>query len=151
MTLHVDQIAALRTSFAGEVLQPADDGFAAARAAAVWNGDITRQPALLVRPTSNADVAAAVRFARDNDLPLSVRGGGHGVSGKCVVEGGLMVDLSRMAAVSVDPATRRAAVGGGAAWAAADAATAEHGLAVVGGTVSHTGVAGLTLTGGMGC
>jgi FAD/FMN-containing dehydrogenase len=150
MTLHVDQIAALRTSFAGEVLQPADDGFAAARAAAVWNGDITRQPALLVRPTSNADVAAAVRFARDNDLPLSVRGGGHGVSGKCVVEGGLMVDLSRMAAVSVDPATRRAAVGGGAAWAAADAATAEHGLAVVGGTVSHTGVAGLTLTGGMG-
>lgn len=150
MTLHVDAIPALRDAFTGEILQPGDEGYAAARAAAVWNGDITRHPGLLVRPTSNADVVAAVRFARDQDIPLSVRGGGHGVSGKSVVEGGLMIDLSHMAAVSVDPGSRRAAVGGGAAWAALDAATAEHGLAVTGGTVSHTGVAGLTLTGGMG-
>jgi FAD/FMN-containing dehydrogenase len=150
MTMLADAISALRSSVAGEVLLPTDEGFAQARAEAVWNGDVTRQPAVLVRPESNADVAAAIRFARERAISLSVRGGGHGVSGKCVVEGGLMIDLSRMAAVSVDPQHRRAAVGGGTAWAAVDAATAQHGLAVVGGTISHTGVAGLTLTGGMG-
>ena len=150
MTIHAAAIASLRASGVEEVLAPADAAFARARADAVWNGDITRSPALLVRPTSDAGVAAAVRFAREQDIPLSVRGGGHGISGKSVVEDGLMIDLSRMAAVSVDPAARRAAVGGGSAWAPVDAATAEHGLAVVGGTISHTGVAGLTLTGGMG-
>jgi FAD/FMN-containing dehydrogenase len=150
MTLHADAISALRGSMTGEVLQPTDEGFARARAEAVWNGDITRQPALLARPTSDGDVAAAIRFARERELPLSVRGGGHGVSGKAVVEGGLMIDLSRMDAVSVDPQTRRVAVGGGASWSQVDPATAVHGLAVVGGTVSHTGVAGLALTGGMG-
>ena len=150
MALHADATDALRTSFSGEVMRPTDDGFAAARAAAVWNGDIARDPALLVRPTSDADVATAIRFARDQGIPLSVRGGGHGVSGKSVVEGGLMIDLSRLNAVSVDPEASRATVGGGCAWAPVDAATAAHGLAVVGGTISHTGVAGLTLTGGMG-
>jgi FAD/FMN-containing dehydrogenase len=116
----------------------------------VWNGDIDRQPALIARPTSNEDVAAAIRFAREEGLALGVRGGGHGFAGAAVPEGGLSLDLSRMASVQVDAEARRAVVGGGAAWAAVDAATAEHGLAVVGGTVSHTGVAGLTLTGGMG-
>src|SRR3954454_2463840 len=83
-------------------------------------------------------------------MDLTVRGGGHSASGAAVVEGAVMLDLSRLADVRVDPDTRRAHVGGGASWAAVDAATAPHGLAVVGGTISHTGVAGLTLSGGMG-
>jgi FAD/FMN-containing dehydrogenase len=150
MTLNADAITGLHASFGGEVLSPADAGFAQARAEALWNGDISHQPALIVRPTSNEDVAAAIAFARAQGLELSVRGGGHGYAGKAVVENGLVIDLSRLDDVRVDPASRRASVGGGAAWAAVDAATAEHGLAVTGGTVSHTGVAGLTLGGGLG-
>ena len=150
MPLDDTTITTLRGTFAGEVLRPADAGFAQARAEAIWNGDITRQPALIARATSNEDVAAALAFARSEGLPVSVRGGGHGVAGKAVVEGGLMIDLSRFAGVRVDAETGRAYVGGGAAWAAVDAATAEHGLAVTGGTISHTGVAGLTLGGGLG-
>jgi FAD/FMN-containing dehydrogenase len=150
MTLDDTALTALRGTFAGEVLRPTDDGFPQARAEAIWNGNITRQPAAIVRPTSNEDVAAAIAFARSEGLPITVRGGGHGVAGKAVAEGGLLIDLSRLAGVRVDPEARRAYVGGGAAWAAVDAATTEHGLAVTGGTVSHTGVAGLTLGGGVG-
>jgi FAD/FMN-containing dehydrogenase len=136
--------------FDGEVVRPADEAFAAARAAAVWNGDVTRQPALIARPRSVGEVAAAVTAARAAGLDLTVRGGGHGVAGNAVHEDAVMVDLSRLDGIRVDPDARRAAVGGGASWAGLDAATAVHGLAVVGGTVSHTGVAGLTLGGGMG-
>jgi FAD/FMN-containing dehydrogenase len=150
MTLDDGAISRLREHFAGALLRPADPGFAQARAEVLWNGDIARQPALIARPTSNEDVAAAIRFAREQGMAFGVRGGGHGFAGAAVPEGGLTIDLSRLASVRVDPEARRAFVGGGAAWAAVDAATAEHGLAVVGGTVSHTGVAGLTLTGGMG-
>jgi FAD/FMN-containing dehydrogenase len=150
MTVDEGALTGLRENFAGELLRPADAGFAQARAEVLWNGDIARQPALIARPTSNQDVAAAIRFAREQGLELGIRGGGHGFAGAAVVEGGLTIDLSRLASVRVDPEARRAFVGGGAAWAAVDAATAEHGLAVVGGTVSHTGVAGLTLTGGVG-
>ncbi|NYJ06662.1 FAD-binding oxidoreductase [Petropleomorpha daqingensis] len=135
---------------AGEVLTPADDGFEEARAAAIWNADIRRQPAAIVRPTTAEEVARAVLAARSAGMDLTVRGGGHSGAGNAVAEGAVMIDLSRMNEVRVDPATRRATVGGGATWAALDAATAPHGLAVVGGTVSHTGVAGLTLSGGMG-
>lgn len=137
-------------SFSGEVLRPRDAGFAAARAEAIWNGAITRQPALIVRPTSTEQVVEAIAFVRESGAELTVRGGGHSAAGSSVAEGAVMIDLSRLAGVRVDPGSRRAYVGGGATWAAVDAATAPHGLAVVGGTVSHTGVAGLTLTGGMG-
>jgi hypothetical protein len=150
MTLDDRRIGSLRASFAGEVLAPGDAGFAQARAEVLWNGSITHQPALLTRPATNADVAAAIAFAREQGVPLSVRGGGHGYAGKAVAEDGVVIDLSRMAGVRVDPDAQRAYVGGGAAWAAVDAATAEHGLGVTGGTISHTGVAGLTLGGGLG-
>lgn len=150
MTLTDGPLTALRATFSGEVLAPTDTGFAQARAEALWNGDISHQPALITRPTSNDDVAAAIAFARAQGLELSVRGGGHGYAGKAVVQDGVVIDLSRLADVRVDPASRRAFVGGGAAWAAVDAANAEHGLGVTGGTISHTGVAGLTLGGGLG-
>jgi FAD/FMN-containing dehydrogenase len=150
MPLDDTTIATLRGTFAGELMRPADAGFAQARAEAIWNADVTRQPAIIARATSNEDVAAAIAFARAQGLAVTVRGGGHGVAGKAVADGALMIDLSRLADVRVDPETGRAHIGGGAAWAAVDAATAEHGLAVTGGTISHTGVAGLTLGGGLG-
>src|SRR3954465_4687120 len=150
MTLDDSAIASLRTTFAGEVLSPTDAGFTQARAELLWNGDVNHQPALITRPTSNEDVAAAIAFARSQGLDLSVRGGGHGYPGKAVAQDGVVIDLSRLGAVRGDPEARMAHVGGGATWAAVDAATAEHGLAVTGGTVSHTGVAGLTLAGGVG-
>jgi FAD/FMN-containing dehydrogenase len=145
-----DATRQLPDSLAGRTLRPGDAGFADARAAAVWNGDITRQPALIVQPTSSAEVADALAFARAQGADLTVRGGGHSFAGNAVADGAIMIDLSRLDGVRVDSAARRACVGGGATWAAVDAATAEHGLAVVGGTISHTGVGGLTLSGGMG-
>jgi FAD/FMN-containing dehydrogenase len=150
MTLDDGAITDLRRTFAGELLRPTDAVFDGALAEALWNGDITHRPALITRPTSTDDVAVAIAVARAQGLELSVRGGGHGYAGKAVVDGGVVIDLSRLSGVRVDPAARRAVVGGGAAWAAVDGATAEHGLAVTGGTVSHTGVAGLTLGGGVG-
>jgi FAD/FMN-containing dehydrogenase len=143
-------ITELRRTVAGEVLTPADGGFAQARADAIWNGDIRREPAAIVRPTSAEDVARVLAALRAEGVELTVRGGGHSGAGNAVAEGAVMIDLSRMGDVRVDAEARRAYVGGGATWAALDAATAPHGLAVVGGTVSHTGVAGLTLSGGMG-
>jgi FAD/FMN-containing dehydrogenase len=143
-------IADIRRTVAGEVLTPADDGFDRARAEAIWNADIRRQPAAIVRPASAEDVVRTVTAARAEGVDLTVRGGGHSGAGNAVAEGAIMIDLSRMNGVRVDPESRRAYVGGGATWAALDAATAPHGLAVVGGTISHTGVAGLTLSGGMG-
>jgi FAD/FMN-containing dehydrogenase len=143
-------ISDLRRRVAGEVLTPDDDGFEAARADAIWNGDIRRTPAAIVRQSSVDDVASAVAVLRSRGVVLSVRGGGHSGAGNAVADGAVMIDLSRMNGVRVDAEARRAYVGGGARWETVDAATAPHGLAVVGGTVSHTGVAGLTLSGGMG-
>jgi FAD/FMN-containing dehydrogenase len=150
MTLDDHATTLFREGLEGEALRPTDAGFADVLAEALWNGDITRRPALIVRPTSNDDVAKALAFARAQGMDVTVRGGGHSGAGNAVAEGAVMIDLSRLDGVRVDPEERRAYVGGGAAWAAVDAATAPHGLAVVGGTVSHTGVAGLTLSGGMG-
>jgi FAD/FMN-containing dehydrogenase len=143
-------LSGLVTELDGHVLRAGDEGFAAARAAAVWNGDITVQPAVIVQPGSAPEVAAVLAFVRQQGLDLTVRGGGHSFAGHAVCEGGLMLDLSRMNGTAVDPATRRARCGGGATWAQLDAATAEHGFAVPGGFIRHTGVAGLTLGGGMG-
>jgi FAD/FMN-containing dehydrogenase len=119
-------------------------------ARAVWNGAIDRRPRLIARCSGAADVVAAVRWARDHDLEIAIRGGGHNVAGAAVCDDGIVIDLSAMRAVQVDPAERRAWVHGGALWGDVDHETQAHGLATTGGIVSHTGVAGLTLGGGIG-
>ncbi|MFL5750128.1 MAG: FAD-binding oxidoreductase [Chloroflexota bacterium] len=138
----------LRGSIGGEVLVANDPGYDSARA--VWNAMIDRHPGVIVRCRTIADVVAAVNFARQHRQPVAVRGGGHNVAGHGVSDGGVMVDLSSMNDVRVDPEGRRAFVGGGATWAAVDAATQEFGLATPGGLISDTGVGGLTLSGGIG-
>jgi FAD/FMN-containing dehydrogenase len=119
-------------------------------ARAVWNGTVDRRPRLIARCTGAADVARAVRFARDCDLEIAVRGGGHNVAGTAVCDDGIVIDLSTMRAVSVDPAARTVLVQGGALWGNVDHETQAHGLATTGGIVSHTGVGGLSLGGGIG-
>jgi hypothetical protein len=141
-------IESLRVVVAGQVLLPGDPGYDEART--VWNGLIDRRPAVIVRCTSAADVSAALQFAAREGLEVSVRGGGHSTAGSSVVDAGLEIDLSLLRTVSVDPVAERVTVGGGATLADRDAATQAHGLAVTGGIVSHTGVGGLTLGGGMG-
>lgn len=144
---HVDGSSVIR-GFAGHLLGSGDDGYDAARA--VWNGAIDRHPAFIARCTSASDVAAALRFARDRDLPISVRGGGHGVAGTAVCDDGLVIDLSLMKDIHVQAGARTARAGAGVLWGELDAATQAFGLATTGGVVSHTGVAGLTLGGGIG-
>ena len=132
----------------GRVLTPADDGYDEARR--VHNGLIDRRPAVIVQCHNVDDAAAAVRFARESGLDISVRGGGHNVAGRAVADDAVVIDLSRMRDVAVDPEARTARAGGGALWADLNAATAEHGLAVTGGAISTTGIGGLTLGGGLG-
>jgi hypothetical protein len=141
-------IGTLRAAMSGPVIGPADPEFDEARR--VWNAGIDRRPAMIARCASPADVAAAVTFAAGHGLEITVRGGAHSMSGAAVADGGLMIDLSRLNQVSVDPQAKRARAGGGALLAGLDAATQAHGLAVPAGIVSHTGVGGLTLGGGMG-
>jgi FAD/FMN-containing dehydrogenase len=119
-------------------------------AVSIWNGVIKRRPAVVVSCASSGDVAAALAFASDRGLEVSVRGGGHNYAGHAVCDSGVMIDLSPMKAVVVDGAARRVVCGGGTTWGELDAATQEHGLAVPGGFISTTGVAGLTLGGGFG-
>lgn len=139
----------LRESVRGEILTADDEGYA--EAARVWNGAHDgRQPALIVRCTGAADVAAAIGFARSNDLTIAVRGGGHSVAGFSTCDGGMVIDLSAMKSVRVDPDARRATIGGGAVWADVDHETQAYGLATTGGLVSSTGVGGFTLGGGIG-
>jgi FAD/FMN-containing dehydrogenase len=137
-----------RGMFTGQVIMPADSAYDDARA--VWNAEIDRRPAMIARCLNAADVSAAVILSQRQGLEISVRGGAHNVSGCAVGDGGLMIDLSQLREVTVDPAGRRARVGGGALLADLDAATQAHGLATPAGLVSHTGVGGLTLGGGMG-
>ncbi|WP_370972692.1 FAD-binding oxidoreductase [Amycolatopsis sp. cg9] len=141
-------LESLRARLTGPVLTAGDAGYDTARS--VWNGEIDRRPAVVVRPAGAADVAAALAYAREAALDVSVRGGGHNYGGAAVVDGGLCLDLSSLDAITVDPAGRTARCGGGATWAQLDTATQEHALAVPGGTISHTGIGGLTLGGGFG-
>ncbi len=134
--------------FRGGLIAPDHDGYDDVRA--VWNGTVDRRPRLIARCSGTADVALAVRFARDHDLDIAVRGGGHNVAGTAVCDDGVVIDLSAMRAVWVDPASRTAWVQGGALWGDVDHETQAQGLATTGGIVSHTGVAGLTLGGGIG-
>jgi FAD/FMN-containing dehydrogenase len=134
--------------FRGDVIVPDHHDYDDARA--VWNGTVDRRPRLIARCSGTADVAAAVRFARDRDLEIAVRGGGHNVAGTAVCDGGIVIDLSAMRAVSVDPVERTALVQGGALWGDVDHETQAHGLATTGGIVGHTGVGGLSLGGGIG-
>src|SRR4051812_25701516 len=117
-TLSAEAIDRLAAEVQGPVLREADDGYDAARA--VWNGLIDRRPAVIVQCIGTADVIAAVHFARDENLLLSIRGGGHNVAGNAVNDGGVVADLSLMRGVHVDPATRRVQVQGGATWADCD-------------------------------
>ncbi|WP_240617453.1 FAD-binding oxidoreductase [Nocardioides speluncae] len=149
MTTMTDATArSLATALDGQVLLPGDDGYDGCRA--VWNAMVDRRPRVIVRCASTADVVAAVRYAREHDLELGVRCGGHSVIGHGVPEDGLMLDLTPYAAVRVDPDRQRAWVQGGALLGALDVASLPHGLATTAGNVSHTGVGGLTLGGGMG-
>ena len=132
----------------GELLQSQDEGYDQARA--IWNAMIDKRPALIVRCSGVADVIESVHFARENNLLVAVRGGGHNVAGTAVCDKGLMIDLSSMRAVRVDPKARIARVQGGATFADVDHETQAFGLAVPNGVISTTGVGGLTLGGGFG-
>ncbi len=138
----------LRATFDGDLIGPADADYDGARHA--WNGMVDKRPAIIARPRGTADVAAAVRFARVNDLEIAVRCGGHAASGQSSTDGGLLLDLGLMRGVRVDPVARRAWVQGGCLLRDVDRETQAHGLATTGGVVSHTGVGGLTLGGGYG-
>lgn len=135
-------------SFRGQLLTPEDPDYDAARR--VWNGMIDQRPALIARCEGTADVIAALDLARSQDLTVTVRSGGHGVAGKAVRDGALMIDLSSMKSVQVDQESKTARVGAGATWGEVDHETQAFGLAVTGGVDSRTGVAGLTLGGGIG-
>lgn len=138
----------LQAAIQGSVLEPGDPGYDEARA--VWNGMIDRRPRYVVRCAETADVVAAVRYGADLGLEIGIRCGGHGIVGHAVPDDGLMIDLRPMGGVTVDPLTRRGRVQGGALLGALDRASQAHGLATTAGNVSHTGVGGLTLGGGMG-
>src|SRR5688572_7528302 len=124
-------------SFTGRLVVPGDSDFDALRK--VWHGAIDRRPALIARPRSTSDVAAALRFALDRDMPFAVRAGGHSLAGFSAIDDGLVIDLRLLKRIAVDPRTRRVRAGAGLQWGELDAATQAHGLAVTGGRISDTG------------
>lgn len=141
-------IATFKTGLRGELIRPGDDAYDGARK--VWNGMIDRRPALIARCAGVADVIAAVNFARDQGLPVAIRGGSHNVTGNAVCDAGVVIDLSNMKGIRVDPEKRTVRAEGGCTWGDLDHATHVFGLAAPGGIISTTGIAGLTLGGGIG-
>ena len=147
-SLDESAIEALRADFGGDLIRPGDAGYDERRR--IWNGMIDRRPALIARCRGVADVIAAVNFARMHELLVAVRGGAHSAAGHAACDGGIVVDLTPMKGVRVDPAARTAHAQAGLTWAEFDRETEAFGLATTGGTVSNTGIAGLTLGGGLG-
>src|SRR5215208_6467227 len=147
-TLDSALVADLFAEIDGSVLAPDDAGYDSARA--VHNGLVDRRPALIVRCLTSCDVAAALAFARRAGLEVSIRGGGHNVAGRAVTDGGVMIDLAEMKRITIDPGDATATAEGGVIWRELNDAAARHGLAVTGGAVSGTGIAGYTLGGGLG-
>ncbi|HEY0181483.1 MAG TPA: FAD-binding oxidoreductase [Rhodopila sp.] len=143
-----DVLGTLARTFSGQLLQPADPGYDNARK--VHNGLIDKRPAIIARCRGVADVVDAVMLARERNLEVAVRGGGHNVAGRSTVEGGMMIDLSLMTGIHVDPARRTARAQGGLTWNLFNRETQVHGLATTGGVISSTGIGGLTLGGGIG-
>ena len=141
-------VEGLRTEFVGEVIEPADSGYA--EACKMFNSMIARRPSVIARCASTSDVVAAVNLARDHDLEVAVRSGGHSVAGLSICDDGILIDLAGMKEVAVDPDARIARSGGGVLWGDFDAATQEHGLHTPGGRVTTTGVGGFTTGGGYG-
>ena len=146
--LQESALLSLRAVFQGELIRPGESGYEDARA--IWNGMIDKRPALIARCRGVADVIEIVRFARGQNLPTAVRGGGHNVAGNALCEEGVVIDLSLMKAVHVNPRTRTARAEGGATWGEFDRETQVFGLATTGGLITSTGIAGLTLGGGIG-
>jgi len=142
------RIAAFSRAFSGNVILPGSGEYESVRR--VWNGMIDRRPEIIARCGDVHDVVSAVRFARENDLQVAVRGGGHNVSGNAMCDGGIVIDLSRMKGIQVDAVQREVFAQGGLTWGEFDGATQACGLATPGGLVSTTGIAGLTLGGGFG-
>jgi FAD/FMN-containing dehydrogenase len=147
-TVDHSRIEQLRTACRGAVIRAGDAGYDSARR--IWNASIDRHPGLIVRCSGLADVIAAVKFAREHRLLVAIRGGGHNVGGRALCDGGLVIDLSQMKGIHVDPQTRRVRVQPGVTLGELDRETHVHGLAVPAGVVSKTGIAGLTLGGGVG-
>jgi FAD/FMN-containing dehydrogenase len=146
--IDADRIDALSARLSGIVLQPGNDPYEAARL--VHNGLIDKRPALIARCRGVADVSAAIGFARETGLEISIRGGGHNIAGRSVTDGGLMIDLAEMKGMYVDPQAGTIRAQGGVIWSEFNRETAVHGLAVTGGAISTTGIAGFTLGGGLG-
>src|SRR6266404_5159517 len=142
------RVEAFRRDFHGQVILPGEDGYDAARR--IWNACIDKHPGLIARCSGAADVVQAVKFARANDLLVAVRSGGHNVGGRALCDEGIVIDLSRMTGVFVDAQRQTARVQGGATPGDVDRETHVYGLAVPAGVVSRTGIAGLTLGGGVG-
>src|SRR5262249_294943 len=148
ITLSTTDVDGLRSALRGQLIESNDDSYEAARR--VWNGNIDRRPALIARCTGAADVQQAVTFSRARGLGMAVRGGGHSAPGYGTNDGGLVIDLSPMKGIRVDPSARTVRAEPGVLWRELDHETQAFGLATTGGTVSNTGIAGLTLGGGLG-
>jgi FAD/FMN-containing dehydrogenase len=146
--IHRSALSPLADGFSGRLLLPGDEGYETARR--VHNGMIDRRPSVIARCAGTADVVDALDFAIRHDLEIAVRGGGHNVAGRAVVDDGMMIDLSPMKGIRLDPAARCVRVEAGVTWGEFNGETQRHGLATTGGAVSSTGVAGLTLGGGFG-